>query len=55
MILEEDLTGELLAAKILELMEHPAELAEIEKNARALAQLDAAQAIVAAMVTGSKD
>ncbi|QXE89517.1 undecaprenyldiphospho-muramoylpentapeptide beta-N-acetylglucosaminyltransferase [Geomonas subterranea] len=50
MILEEDLTGEHLAAEILQLMEHPEQMAELEKNARSLAQLDAAQAIVAAMV-----
>ncbi|MBU5614160.1 undecaprenyldiphospho-muramoylpentapeptide beta-N-acetylglucosaminyltransferase [Geomonas azotofigens] len=50
MILEEDLTGEHLAAEILNLMNHPEEVAELEKNARSLAQLDAAQAIVAAMV-----
>ncbi|MBU5637393.1 undecaprenyldiphospho-muramoylpentapeptide beta-N-acetylglucosaminyltransferase [Geomonas sp. Red69] len=50
MILEEDLTGEHLAAEILNLMEHPEQVAELEKNARSLAQLDAAQAIVAAMV-----
>jgi UDP-N-acetylglucosamine--N-acetylmuramyl-(pentapeptide) pyrophosphoryl-undecaprenol N-acetylglucosamine transferase len=51
MILEEDLSGEALAGKIQELMEHPERLAEVERNARKLAQLDAAQAIVAAMVT----
>ncbi|MBJ6802093.1 undecaprenyldiphospho-muramoylpentapeptide beta-N-acetylglucosaminyltransferase [Geomonas propionica] len=50
MILEEDLTGEHLAAEILNLMNHPEQVAELEKNARSLAQLDAAQAIVAAMV-----
>jgi UDP-N-acetylglucosamine--N-acetylmuramyl-(pentapeptide) pyrophosphoryl-undecaprenol N-acetylglucosamine transferase len=50
MILEEDLTGAELAARILDLMEHPERLAEVEKNARSLAQLDAAQAIVAAMM-----
>lgn len=52
MILEEDLTGEHLAAEILNLMEHPEQVAELEKNARSLAQFDAAQAIVAAMVMG---
>lgn len=50
MILEEDLNGELLASEILALMKHPDRLAEVERNARSLAQLDAAQAIVAAMV-----
>ncbi|MBJ6749202.1 undecaprenyldiphospho-muramoylpentapeptide beta-N-acetylglucosaminyltransferase [Geomonas anaerohicana] len=50
MILEEDLTGEHLAAEVLNLMNHPEQVAELEKNARSLAQLDAAQAIVAAMV-----
>lgn len=50
MILEEDLTGEHLAAHIVDLMEHPEKVAEMEKSARSLAQLDAAQAIVAAMV-----
>lgn len=50
MVLEEDLSGELLAADILALMEHPERLAEVERNARGLAQLDAAQAIVAAMM-----
>ena len=50
MILEEDLSGESLAAQILALMENPARLAEAERKARSLAQLDAAQAIVAAMV-----
>jgi UDP-N-acetylglucosamine--N-acetylmuramyl-(pentapeptide) pyrophosphoryl-undecaprenol N-acetylglucosamine transferase len=50
MILEEQLTGELLAQQILDLMEHPERLAQVEKNARSLAQFDAAQQIVAAMV-----
>ncbi|OGU05764.1 MAG: undecaprenyldiphospho-muramoylpentapeptide beta-N-acetylglucosaminyltransferase [Geobacteraceae bacterium GWC2_58_44] len=50
MILEEELTGEKLAGEILTLMEHPERLAEVERNARSMAQLDAAQAIVAAMV-----
>lgn len=50
MILEEDLTGEHLAKEILDLMEHPEKVAGMEQGARALAQLDAAQAIVAAMV-----
>lgn len=50
MILEEDLSGEALAAQILTLMENPERLAEVERNARSLAQLDAAQAIVAAML-----
>ena len=50
MILEEDLNGERLAGEILALMEHPERLARMERNARSLAQLDAAQAIVAAMV-----
>ena len=50
MILEEDLSGEKLAAEILTLMEQPERLEQVEKNARTLAHLDAAQAIVAAMV-----
>jgi UDP-N-acetylglucosamine--N-acetylmuramyl-(pentapeptide) pyrophosphoryl-undecaprenol N-acetylglucosamine transferase len=50
MILEEELTGEHLAGEILALMEDPERLARMERNARDLAQLDAAQAIVAAMV-----
>jgi len=50
MILEEDLSGEALAQEILALMEHPEKLAQVEKNARSLAQLDAAQAIVSAMM-----
>ena len=50
MILEEDLTGERLAGEIRAMMEEPEQLAEMERNARSLAQLDAAQAIVAAMV-----
>jgi UDP-N-acetylglucosamine--N-acetylmuramyl-(pentapeptide) pyrophosphoryl-undecaprenol N-acetylglucosamine transferase len=50
MILEEDLTGETLAREILELMAHPEKLADVEKSARGLAQLDAAQAIVGAML-----
>jgi len=50
MILEEDLNGEALAHEILDLMEHPEKLARAEKNARSLAQLDAAQAIVSAML-----
>lgn len=50
MILEEDLTGERLAAEIVDLMEHPGEVYQMEQAARGLAQLDAAQAIVAAMV-----
>ncbi len=49
MIVEDDLSGERLAAEISDLMEHPEKVAELEKNARSLAQLDAAQAIVAAM------
>lgn len=56
MIVEEDLSGEGLAREILSLMEHPERIGEVERNARSLAQLDAAQAIVAAMVekvTGS--
>jgi len=51
MILEEDLSGEKLAAEILTLMEQPERLEQVEKNARTLAHLDAAQAIVAAMVS----
>ena len=50
MILEEDLTGAHLAAEILELIDHPGKVSEMERVARGLAQLDAAQAIVAAMV-----
>jgi len=50
MILEEELSGERLAAQVLELMAEPEKLAEVERNARSLAQLDAAQAIVAAMM-----
>ncbi|HBA88873.1 MAG TPA: undecaprenyldiphospho-muramoylpentapeptide beta-N-acetylglucosaminyltransferase [Geobacter sp.] len=50
MLLEEDLTGKELAARVQNLMEHPEQLAEMEKKARDLAQLDAAQAIVATMV-----
>ena len=50
MILEEDLNGERLAAEIVDLMEHPGEVYQMEQAARGLAQLDAAQAIVAAMV-----
>lgn len=50
MILEEDLTGGHLAAEILELIDHPGKVSEMERAARGLAQLDAAQAIVAAMV-----
>jgi UDP-N-acetylglucosamine--N-acetylmuramyl-(pentapeptide) pyrophosphoryl-undecaprenol N-acetylglucosamine transferase len=50
MILEEDLSGETLAAEILSLIESPERLAQVEANARSLAQLDAAQAIVAAML-----
>jgi UDP-N-acetylglucosamine--N-acetylmuramyl-(pentapeptide) pyrophosphoryl-undecaprenol N-acetylglucosamine transferase len=50
MIVEEDLTGETLAGEILGLMQDPERLAQVEKNARSLAQLDAAQAIVAAMM-----
>jgi UDP-N-acetylglucosamine--N-acetylmuramyl-(pentapeptide) pyrophosphoryl-undecaprenol N-acetylglucosamine transferase len=55
MILEEDLTGEALAREILELMEHPERLSEVERNARSLAQLDAAQAIVSAMTQKKSD
>jgi UDP-N-acetylglucosamine--N-acetylmuramyl-(pentapeptide) pyrophosphoryl-undecaprenol N-acetylglucosamine transferase len=50
MILEEDLSGAALAQEILALMDHPEKLAQVEKNARSLAQLDAAQAIVSAMM-----
>jgi len=50
MILEEDLTGAHLAAEILDLIDHPGKVSGMERAARALAQLDAAQAIVAAMV-----
>jgi len=54
MIVEDDLTGELLAKEILELMNDPVRLAAVERNARSLAQLDAAQAIVAAMTEKTK-
>jgi UDP-N-acetylglucosamine--N-acetylmuramyl-(pentapeptide) pyrophosphoryl-undecaprenol N-acetylglucosamine transferase len=50
MILEEDLTGGHLAAEILDLIDHPDKVSGMERAARGLAQLDAAQAIVAAMV-----
>ena len=50
MILEEDLTGETLAQQILQLINDPKQLAAVERNARSLAQLDAAQAIVSAML-----
>lgn len=49
MVLEEDLDGEGLARMILKLRMDPERLAEIEKNARSMAHLDAAQAIVAEM------
>jgi UDP-N-acetylglucosamine--N-acetylmuramyl-(pentapeptide) pyrophosphoryl-undecaprenol N-acetylglucosamine transferase len=55
MIVEEDLSGEKLAAEILSLMQDPERLARVEKNARSLAQLDAAQAIVAAMMEKVKE
>lgn len=54
MILEEELTGEALAREVLELMADPARLAEVERRARGLAQLDAAQAIVTEMVHRSQ-
>jgi UDP-N-acetylglucosamine--N-acetylmuramyl-(pentapeptide) pyrophosphoryl-undecaprenol N-acetylglucosamine transferase len=50
MILEEDLSGEALARQVLALMQDRERLAEVERKARSLAQLDAAQAIVSAMV-----
>jgi UDP-N-acetylglucosamine--N-acetylmuramyl-(pentapeptide) pyrophosphoryl-undecaprenol N-acetylglucosamine transferase len=50
MIVEDDLDGEVLAREILKLMNDPHQLAAVERNARALAQLDAAQVIVAAMM-----
>jgi UDP-N-acetylglucosamine--N-acetylmuramyl-(pentapeptide) pyrophosphoryl-undecaprenol N-acetylglucosamine transferase len=50
MITEDELSGERLAAEILALMENPEKIAGIERHARDLAQLDAAQAIVAAMM-----
>lgn len=50
MILEEELKGELLAGEILRLKGDPEQLAQVERSARALAHLDAAQAIVSEMV-----
>ncbi|MBJ6726668.1 undecaprenyldiphospho-muramoylpentapeptide beta-N-acetylglucosaminyltransferase [Geomesophilobacter sediminis] len=50
MILEEELNGEVLAGEILRLKANPEALAEVERNARSLAHLDAAQVIVTEMV-----
>ncbi|GFO68901.1 UDP-N-acetylglucosamine--N-acetylmuramyl-(pentapeptide) pyrophosphoryl-undecaprenol N-acetylglucosamine transferase [Geomonas limicola] len=50
LIVEEDLSGEVLATQVRELMEDPKRLAAVERNARGLAQLDAAQVIVSAMM-----
>lgn len=50
LIVEDDLSGEVLAKQVLELMEDPKRLAAVERNARSLAQLDAAQVIVSAMM-----
>lgn len=50
MVLERELTGESLAREIMALMAHPERLAQLGENAGRLAQLDAAQVIVAEMV-----
>jgi UDP-N-acetylglucosamine--N-acetylmuramyl-(pentapeptide) pyrophosphoryl-undecaprenol N-acetylglucosamine transferase len=55
MILEEDLTGEALAELILSLKKDPQRLAQVERNARSLAHLDAAQAIVTEMVKSTRE
>jgi UDP-N-acetylglucosamine--N-acetylmuramyl-(pentapeptide) pyrophosphoryl-undecaprenol N-acetylglucosamine transferase len=52
MILERELTGESLAREIMALMAHPERLAQLGENAGRLAQLDAAQVIVAEMIKG---
>lgn len=46
MILERELSGESLAFQILELIAHPEHIEQTGRNARSLAQLDAAQVIV---------
>ena len=46
MILEQELSGESLAAQIKELMSNPGRIDETGRNARTLARLDAAQVIV---------
>jgi UDP-N-acetylglucosamine--N-acetylmuramyl-(pentapeptide) pyrophosphoryl-undecaprenol N-acetylglucosamine transferase len=46
MILQKDLTGEGLAKQIIELIDSPAELTEMEASARKLARRDAAEATV---------
>lgn len=46
MILERELSGESLAFQILELIAHPGKIEQTGRNARSLAQLDAAQVIV---------
>jgi UDP-N-acetylglucosamine--N-acetylmuramyl-(pentapeptide) pyrophosphoryl-undecaprenol N-acetylglucosamine transferase len=51
---EEDLNGELLAREILKLQKDPELLGTVERNARSLAHLDAAQAIVSEMVKLAK-
>ena len=46
MILQKDLTGAGLAKQIIELIESPAELTEMEASARKLAKADAAEVTV---------
>ena len=52
MMLERELSGETLAAQIMELMSHPERIAQTGQMARKLAQLDAAQVIVEQMTAG---
>lgn len=50
MLLEQELSGERLAAEIETLIAHPDDLATLGQNARSLARLDAAQIIVDEMI-----
>ena len=50
MLLEQELTGDALAYQLMELISHPERIERTGRNARTLAQLDAAQVIVDEMM-----
>jgi UDP-N-acetylglucosamine--N-acetylmuramyl-(pentapeptide) pyrophosphoryl-undecaprenol N-acetylglucosamine transferase len=54
MLLELELSGESLGQLILDLVKEPERIAEVARNARSLARLDAAKLIVDEMVKGCK-
>jgi UDP-N-acetylglucosamine--N-acetylmuramyl-(pentapeptide) pyrophosphoryl-undecaprenol N-acetylglucosamine transferase len=54
MLLERELSGESLGQLILDLVKEPERIAEVARNARGLARLDAAKLIVDEMVKGCK-